>query len=216
MYPTLGFIFCSLWYTRMIKQLYEIIKQERIDQEALMCLVPVLKELNDLDFYNPAHIYNVLEHSVKAAETVKEPFLRVALIFHDVGKLTTAKQEPHRTIPGKFVTKFKGHEAESVRITEDILGALLPEKQLGRLLKLIELHDTQLISDGDETLMDNLISTRGTKFVKDLLKIQWADMMTHEQSYYQKMQPKLNHACTRFAQKCAALQNNSAAEKIQE
>ena len=54
----------------MLEKIYKIIDETPINKEKLIALVPVLKELDALVFYHPAHCYGVLDHSLKAAETL--------------------------------------------------------------------------------------------------------------------------------------------------
>ena len=182
-----------------MKDVFEIIGSKSIDKAKLMSLFPVLKQLDELQFYHPAHAYGVLDHSIKAAELVNSDLLKLVLIFHDVGKLTTATKVSHKTDSDKTVTKFPNHEAESAKIVNDLFKSKMEPKQLARVLKLIEYHDTPLIKADDTTVMDKFVAKYGRDFVADLLTVQRADMATHEQNYYQnKIKPRLDKICHTF------------------
>ena len=170
----------------MIANLYKIIDETPINKTSLMKLVPVLKELDELEFYHPAHLYGVLDHSIKAAETLDDIFLRLVLIFHDVGKLVTATKVINKNKRSQDVTKFPNHQQESVRIVSELFKNELDTKPLEILLKLIEYHDTPLITGNNEEVMDKLIEVYGMDFVGKLLKVQKADMITHEKTYYER------------------------------
>lgn len=177
----------------MLNKLYEILEDDPIDKDALITLIPIFKELEEVEFYHPAHCYNILEHSIKSAELVDETFLKVALLFHDIGKLNKQQIVLNKKDESKPITKFNGHELESVRITKDILTNHMNEEELEYLLNLIKYHDTPLITTNEETL-DDFVELYGNKFVSDLLKIQRADMRTHSKDYYEKViKARLDH-----------------------
>ena len=169
----------------MLKELYKIIGETPIDKTALTNLIPILKELDELDFCHPAHCYGVLDHSAKAAETLEDVFLRLVMIFHDVGKLTTATKVANRKDASRDVTKFPGHQQESVRIAKSLLGDELGTADLAIFLKLIEYHDTSLVVGNNREVMQQLMQDYGVDFVGNLLKVQRADMSTHDKKYYE-------------------------------
>jgi len=186
----------------MLEQIYSIIRETSIDKGALINLVPILKELDEFEFCHPVHPYSVLEHSIKAAEMLEDEFLRLAMIFHDIGKLNTSIKVPHYTIPNTFVMKSPNHEVESARIVNDLLKDEMDNQSLNTLLKLIEYHDTPLTTKDDETVMKQLIKEYGLNFVESLLKMQRADMSTHSKKYYEKqMKPQLDYADDVFTKK---------------
>jgi len=186
----------------MLEQIYAIIKETPIDKNALVSIVPILKELDEFEFYHPVHPYQVLDHSIKAAETLENEFLRLAMIFHDIGKLNTSIKVPHYTIPDTFVMKSPNHEAESARIVNELFKGEMDKETLAILSKLIEYHDTSLIHNNDETMMQRLVNEYGVAFVGNLLKMQRADMMTHSREYYeQKFKSQLDYADEVFSKK---------------
>lgn len=179
----------------MLEKIYQIIRKNPIDKTALTNLLPILKELDEFEFYHPVHPYPVLEHSIKAAQKLDDDFLRLVLIFHDVGKLKTSVKVPHYTKPNAFVMKSPNHEIESAKIVEELFKKEMDLDSLKILLALIKYHDTPLINEADDTIMQQLIKEYGLNFVSNLLKIQRADMSTHSKEYYeQKMKPKLDYA----------------------
>ena len=177
----------------MLEKAYQILVDIPINKERLIELFPILKELDEMEFYHPAHCYGVLEHSINAAETLNDIFLRLVLIFHDVGKLTTAIKVPDLNSKNSLVTKFPNHQLESVKIAEEIFKKCFDEKTLVIFLKLIEYHDTPLLTGDDDQVMRSLVEDYGTSFVSNLLKVQRADMSTHTKEYYErKIKPSLD------------------------
>ena len=200
----------------MLEQIYAIIKETPIDKKSLINLIPILKEVDELEFYHPAHCYGVLDHSIKAAEILNDEFLRLVLIFHDVGKLNTAIKVPNITKPNEFITKFPGHQQESMRIANEILGDEFDTETLKIFLKLIEYHDTPLVIEQDDRIMRGLIQKYGTNFVSLLLKVQRADMATHDKIYYEnKIKPVLDHICDVYEKKYRqkTVEDNSLGER---
>jgi len=186
----------------MLEQIYMIIRKTPINKKALTDLLPILRELDEFEFEHPVHPYPILEHSIKAAEMLDDEFLRLAMIFHDIGKLNTSIKVPHYTIPKRFVMKSPGHEAESARIVYELLKDEMDEDSLIILSKLIEYHDTPLIIQDDETIIGQLIEQYGVSFVGNLLKMQRADMINHSTEYYeQKMKSQLGHVDSIYKKK---------------
>jgi len=188
----------------MINELYQIIKEPKISKTRLLALIPALNDVDQMKMTHPAHPYGVLDHSIIAAQSVESMFLRLALIFHDTGKLYTETLVPNRDIPGQFITKHHGHEAESVKFAQKILQNELDSQTLSRLLKIIEYHDTQLITGDNTAVMDMLLRQYGQSFVADLLTMQQADLSAHSKDYAKKYQPRLDNAVAAFKSKCAA------------
>jgi len=200
----------------MIEKIYEIIKVIPIDKKTLIDLIPILKELDELEFYHPAHSYGVLDHSIKAAETLDDDFLRLVMIFHDIGKLTTVTEVPDLTKVNGFITKFPEHQQESMRIASELLGKEFEPQTLRVFLKLIEYHDTPLITGEDDRVMQELIQKYGNNFVESLLKVQRADMTTHDKTYYEnKIKPILDNIFDVYEKKYKQnkLENDSMDER---
>ena len=191
----------------MLKKIYEIISITPIDKEALITLIPILKELDELEFYHPAHCYGILDHSIKAAETLDDKFLRLVMIFHDIGKLTTATKVIDHTKLNNYITKFPNHQQESVKFSKKLFKDEFDEETLKIFLKLIEYHDTPLVIGNDDKIMQELIQKYGKDFLSDLLKIQRADMTTHDRKYYEeKIKPILDHICNTYEKKYKSIE----------
>ena len=78
----------------------------------------------------------------------------------------------------------------------------LNKEELETFLKLIEYHDTILINAKDESVIQELIVNYGNDFVYKLLRVQRADMITHDEVYYEKLiKPKLDYICEVYEKK---------------
>ncbi len=83
-------------------------------------VIPELKELYKLRQNNPNHCYtNVYEHSVKAMDKVEpQEHLRLAMLFHDLGKLET------KTTDENGIDHFYQHDKNSETMTKLIMTRL--------------------------------------------------------------------------------------------
>ena len=119
----------------------ELLNYPREDLEALLG-----KDFAAMKGYsqnNPHHRYDLLEHTVKTAESldcngiseIETLELRIAALFHDVGKPLVASDKNGRTV-------FYNHAAKSRDIAEKELCRYdLGRCSLGRILFYIEHHD---------------------------------------------------------------------------
>lgn len=86
---------------------------------------------------NPHHIYTVGEHTLHCLKEVKEDrVLRLAMLFHDMGKPDT------RVTDEKGTDHFYGHAAISEKITRNVLKRLkFDNDTLYKVSKLVYYHD---------------------------------------------------------------------------
>ncbi len=118
---------------------------------------------------NPHHVYNVGEHSIRAAAAVEnDSCLRWTMLLHDTGKALT------RTTDGDGVDHFYGHPDKSVVIAENILKRLrFDNKSIDSILRLIRFHDRDIIPQ--PKAVAKAVSVIGGDLFEDLLKVKRAD-----------------------------------------
>ncbi|HEX2944836.1 MAG TPA: HD domain-containing protein [Clostridia bacterium] len=118
---------------------------------------------------NPHHIYNVGEHSVRAAAAIEsERCLRWTMLLHDTGKALT------RTTDEEGVDHFHGHAVKSVEIAENILGRLkFDNKSMDRIIRLIKFHDRDIVPQ--PKAVAKAVCMVGEDIFTDLLKVKRAD-----------------------------------------
>lgn len=158
----------------MINKL-ELIKLLR-DNNAIMNLSNLsVEELTDMlgeDFAkqkdysqnNPHHCHDLLQHTLHTVVGIDEflpaeksaTLLKVAALFHDIGKPDVKKEKQ-----GRFV--FYGHAKKSVEITEPLLQQLDFEEAIPLILFYIEHHD-EFIS----FKMDFEMPEKANKFIKEI------------------------------------------------
>jgi putative nucleotidyltransferase with HDIG domain len=120
---------------------------------------------------NPMHLYDVWEHSVRAAEAVAaKPHLRWAALLHDVGKPAC------RTVDAEGMTHFYGHELVGADVAARVLRRLrFPERFVARVAALVRHH---MFSYAPETKIGaarRLVLALGRDGARDLVELRRAD-----------------------------------------
>ncbi|MDR1801787.1 MAG: CCA tRNA nucleotidyltransferase [Lachnospiraceae bacterium] len=131
----------------------------------------------------PHHMYTVGEHTLHVLKGVpKEKVLRLAALFHDIGKPRL------KTIDENGIAHFKKHALEGERITHEILRRLkFDNDTLYRVCKLVLYHDDRI--EPKPAVVRRAVSRIGAELFPDLLILQRADTLA--QSEY-KREEKLN------------------------
>lgn len=142
---------------RVRDEFIRIISSDRPAVGILMChkthilqhFLPELLEGVGCD-QNSAHAYDVFTHLMKTLEHAgKKKYsleVRLAALFHDIGKPPTKRPSKKRDEP-----TFYGHDVVGARITEKILNRLkFPKKTIETVIKLVRWHmffsDTETIT----------------------------------------------------------------------
>ena len=125
-----------------------------------------------------SHIYDVYEHSLRAlqhsADKKYSLELRLAALFHDIGKPATRRRDKEQDI-----WTFYGHEVVGAKMVAEILADLrFPKKIIEKVTKLIRWHmffaDTEQIS---LSAVRRIISSVGRDNIWDLMNLRGADRM---------------------------------------
>jgi putative nucleotidyltransferase with HDIG domain len=135
------------------------------------------------------HIYDVWEHSLRSLQHAADkeyPFhVKLAALFHDVGKPRTRRVAPVQVLPqarlGENFSKkqytFYGHEIISARMTEKIMERMkFPKKTTSDVVKLVRYH--MFFSDPEQITLSavrRLVKNVGPDLVWDLMKIRFCD-----------------------------------------
>ncbi|MEX0918963.1 MAG: CCA tRNA nucleotidyltransferase [Candidatus Paceibacterota bacterium] len=125
---------------------------------------------------NKNHIYDVWEHSLRAMQHAANRnwplVIRLAALFHDIGKPKTKRRDNEK---GDYT--FYGHEVVSARLTEKILTRLkFPTKETMLIVKLVRNH--MFFSDIEQITLSavrRIISKVGPEAVWDLMKVRACD-----------------------------------------
>ncbi len=100
-------------------------------------ILPEFDKAMDCSQNNPNHAYTVGEHTLKVLENMpNEKVLRLAALFHDLGKADTKETDK------EGVDHFKGHPKVSAKIARDVLRRLkFDNDTCDKVVRLVETHD---------------------------------------------------------------------------
>ena len=125
-----------------------------------------------------SHVYDVYEHSLRALQHAADKKytleLRLAALFHDIGKPASRRRDKEQDI-----WTFYGHEVIGGKMVAEILADLrFPKKVIEKVTKLVRWHmffaDTEQIS---LSAVRRIISSVGRDNIWDLMNLRGADRM---------------------------------------
>ncbi|MFP4114229.1 MAG: CCA tRNA nucleotidyltransferase [Spirochaetota bacterium] len=168
------------------------VSQERIRDELTKILessrpsygLILMKETRLLDYLVPElvegidvaqrgnHRFDIFEHSLRACDAAPPGNLivRLAALFHDVGKPRTLEVAPDGT------RRFHGHDQVSADMTEGILRRLrYPNKTVDRVVHLVRHHMFNYTPEWTDSAVRRFISRVGIHAIPDLLALRQAD-----------------------------------------
>ena len=126
------------------------------------------------------HIYDVYEHLGHALQHAAEKgwslHIRLAALFHDIGKPRTRRWDGTKA-GGKGKYTFYGHEVVGARMTEKILERLhFPKKTIEIVVKLVRYH--MFFSDTEQITLSavrRVVRNIGVDNIWDLMRIRECD-----------------------------------------
>lgn len=142
-------------------------------REVFAVVIPELEPCFDFPQNSKWHIYDVYTHIVKSiALTPKQDYMRLAMLFHDIGKpfckTTDVKGQDH----------FKGHPIVSAQKAQDILDRLHASNDTKhKVLTLIENHDYYITQKSSN--IKRWLRTLGEDLTFDYIDFKIADLMSH-------------------------------------
>ena len=140
-------------------------------------IVPEIQTMVSIE-QSRSHIYDVYEHSLRALQhTADKKYtleLRLAALFHDIGKPATRRWDKEQKL-----WTFYGHEVVGSKMVAKILAELrFPKKIIEKVTKLVRWHmffaDTEQIS---LSAVRRIISSVGRDNIWDLMNLRGADRM---------------------------------------
>lgn len=146
--------------------------------------LPELEGMIKFDQNNTYHHLDLFEHILTSVANVDSQLhLRLAMLLHDVGKLTT------KTTDEQGMSHYYGHPKESVNMATDILKRMKYSNEIIiTVLLLIEFHDVPF--DGKKTIK-RMLGAFGKNMVEDIIKVKSADIMAQNPQYLVKRQESL-------------------------
>lgn len=137
--------------------------------EILGEICPEFIKMNGFNQHNKWHIYDILEHTAVATESVPPILpLRLTMLFHDTGKVHTFFRDENG------VGHFYGHGEKSAEIVKDFLHKFRYDNVTQKeVYELVKHHD--LYTEEDEILIKKRLNRMGKERFLSLVKIQRAD-----------------------------------------
>ncbi len=139
--------------------------------EILGEICPEFIKMRGFNQHNKWHIYDILEHTAVATESVPPVLpLRLAMLFHDTGKVHTFFRDENG------VGHFYGHGEKSAEIVKGFLHNYKYDNVTQKeVYELVKHHD--LYTEEDEILIKKRLNRMGKERFLSLIKIQRADNM---------------------------------------
>lgn len=137
-----------------LEQLYKILLSDKPsiqikeNEEYVFSLIPELEKCKGFEQNNPWHIYDVYEHILHVVDGVSNNIiLRLAALFHDVGKLYTYTEDEHG------IGHFYNHWVKSKEIFLDFARKhSIADDITNSVAKLIFYHDIRIEKVSDEII----------------------------------------------------------------
>ena len=126
------------------------------------------------------HMYDVGTHTlVTLTHTPADKYLRLAALFHDIGKPRT------KTVDEDGTTHFKGHQKVSAEIAKDVLRRLRYDNDTIHMVsRLVEYHDYGNGVAPNDRIVRRAIHKIGEDIFEELLQLRRADVLA--QSEYKR------------------------------
>ena len=140
--------------------------------------LPEFDRMMETSQNNPHHCYNVGEHTIRAMKaSAPEKTLRLALLFHDMGKPET------KTTDGEGIDHFRGHEVKSSDMARTVMRRLkFDNNTIDRVVRLVRAHDIKI--EPGQKYMRRALNRLGEDIFPELFAVKEADL--EAQSVYQR------------------------------
>ena len=162
--------------------------QPSIDWALILQTIPELQPLVGFDQHNEHHCFDVWEHTVQCVlHTPQEPVLRLAALFHDIGKPQCFRLDEHG------VGHSYGHARVSADMAREILVRLGTDPEIiDRVWLLIDRHDMQI--EPQYKYVRRAMLRLGEDVFRQLVQLKRADNLAqapayhHRQAYYDELE----------------------------
>lgn len=168
-----------------MEKLYSILLSDDVytsikeNEDYLFSLIPDLQKCVGFNQYNKWHVYDVYEHILNVVKnTPKDLTLRLAALFHDIGKIYTLKIDDNK------VGHFYNHWAVSNDIFLFFVVKYGIDKDLAAdVSKLIYFHDI-VFSSLTEEKQKEIINYLGPILFAKLYDLKKADLLSQNEEYH--------------------------------
>ncbi len=134
---------------------------------------------------HPHHCFDVWTHCCVASSFApKDPAIRLALLFHDLGKPFCSSTD------AQGIQHFFGHHKISAKLTEDILSRLsLPGSLSHQILSLVRYHDACLFTEKE---IRRALRRLGEPLLRKLLIVKDCDARAQTPFFYPQKKESLD------------------------
>ncbi len=145
-------------------------------------VLPEFDSLMETEQNNPNHCYSVGEHTLVCLKAVRpEKVLRLAMLFHDIGK------PARKTTDENGIDHFKMHAQESADMTAQIMRRLkFDNDTTNKVCRLVKYHDWEISLEKDvkRASIRRMVSRIGEDAFPDMFEVNRADI--YAQSEYRR------------------------------
>ena len=152
--------------------------------DVICVFIPEFKSCVGFEQKNRHHIYDVYTHILKALEQSKpEPAIRLALLFHDIGKPVVA----HFDEDGE--QHFYSHPKISAEMTDEIMTRLRFDNETkNKVVTIVKFHDSPIMLNNadkpDRKRLKRIMSQIGKDLISDLIEVKRCDNSAQNPIYY--------------------------------
>lgn len=175
------------------KRIYYLLSNENnLDNDKrmqeLMYLVPELRDMYRLPHEQPAHCYDVFEHTLSVVDKMPENEIgKLAALFHDIGK------PKKKVYDVNGVAHYWGHPEISYEMTRKILKRLeYPSDTIEIVSGMCRYHDSYINKTYDDFL--EVAYQIGFENINLFCDLQLADLFSHASWYTNKHKDVLRAA----------------------
>ncbi len=157
----------------------DVIEKIKEHEQEIFEMIPELETCKGFKQNNPWHVYDVYEHILRVVEGVpKEKQIRLAALFHDVGK-----PQCHTT-DSEGIDHFKGHWKYSLRFFLEFANNYYVDVNTVSLVsKLVFYHDYRFKND-DDTKIKVITDNFDDNELKQLYDLKRADLLAQNSDYH--------------------------------
>lgn len=144
-------------------------------------LIPEIDKCIGFEQHTRYHNRDVYEHIITTVSAIEpEKHLRLAMLFHDMGK------PDYFTLDEKCVGHFKGHAKGSSEIAERFFKNYKYDSETSRkVLELIKCHD--IVLENNKKSIKRYLNKFGVKMFRDIISVHIADDTGKAQEYQKRI-----------------------------
>lgn len=157
-------------------------------------IMPEFDRCMETEQKNPHHCCSVGEHILKSMQEIRpDKTLRLAMLFHDIGKPQTL------TVSPEGVYHFHGHQAVSGEIARGILHRLkFDNHTIQMVTRLVRCHDLDILPG--QKYVRRAVRKVGEDIFPLLIEVRYADMKAQSDYMRAEKEERLREVCDAYRQ----------------